>query len=140
MTSDEDNSEFDDGFLGISKRELEGMSDAKLAQWQAGWKAGTEKHILAEKEWERRIGIRQLREQFNLDSQLARANERAMRFAAVIGVLGTLAGAALGMYATFKTANNQTSHQANQSHTQPATAPSIAPATNEPASGSAATK
>ena len=140
MTSDEDNSEFDDGFLGISKRELEGMSDAKLAQWQAGWKAGTEKHILAEKEWDRRIGIRQLREQFNLNLQLARANERAMRFAAIIGVLGTLAGAALGMYATFKTANNQTSHQASQSHTQPATALSIAPATNVPASGGATSK
>lgn len=92
-----------EGFLGISRGELEAMNDLQLAQYQEGWKVGSARHILAEKEWQRRTSIRLMQEQFSLDTRLANATNRAMRFAALIGVIGTLAGSALGAYATFIT-------------------------------------
>ena len=127
----------DDGFLGISREKLRAMRDSELIQWQLKHKPGSIHFELGSDERQRRMISHQLTEQYELDAKLASGNERAMRFAAIIGVLGTLAGAALGMYATFRTANDQTSHQATQSHTQPTTAPSKAPATSAPASGSA---
>ena len=101
-----DDEAFSDGFVGVSRDELENMHDTELAEWHAGWKPGTAKHILAEKEWQRRLSLRQLHEQFKLDSRLADANIQAMKFAAILGVLGALAGAGIGAYVTFKTAGN----------------------------------
>ena len=89
---------FVEGFLGVSRNELEGMSDAELAQWQAGWKPETEKHILADKEWTRRLSMRQLGEQFKLEERLAKVNRWWSIGSAFIGVVGTLAGVALGAW------------------------------------------
>lgn len=88
--------EFDEGYAGISLSELAQMSDVKLATWQSGWKPGTDKHILAEKEWQRRIAVRELREQFRLEERLANGNRWWSIAAAVIGVIGTLLGVWLG--------------------------------------------
>jgi hypothetical protein len=88
------------------------MNDLALAEWQAGWKPSTAKYILAEKEWQRRLSIRQLQEQYRLDSKLSAATNRAMQFAAILGVLGTLAGAGLGAYATFKASNSSAANVA----------------------------
>ena len=87
---------FSEGFVGIRRKELEAMPDAELAQWQAGWKSGTEKHILAEKEWARRLAMRQLREQFKLEEKVARVNRWWGVGASLIGVVGALAGVWLG--------------------------------------------
>ena len=100
--------DFDAGFIGTNKSEIEQMTDLALAEWQSGWKPGTAKHILPDKEWQRRLFLRQLQEQFKLDARLAQANISAMRFAAIIGVVGTLAGACLGAFATFETGISQT--------------------------------
>lgn len=126
---------FEDGFLGISQERLRAMRDSELIQYQIGNKPGTVQFELAAEERHRRMISHQLEEQFKLDAKLAAGNERAMIVAAVIGVLGALAGAALGMYATFKTTGAQTSPQATQSHTQPRIAPSKVPTTTSPASG-----
>ncbi|WCM90637.1 hypothetical protein [Acidovorax sp. NCPPB 3576] len=109
---------FDEGFQGISRSQLEAMNDLALAEWQSGWKPRTAKDILAEKEWQRRMFVRQLQEQFKLDSKLSEATNRAMQFAAIIGVLGTLAGAGVGAYATFKAGSAQISTSAGQPQTQ----------------------
>ena len=85
-----------EGFLGISRKELEAMSDLALAQWQGGWRQGTDRHILAEKEWTRRLASRQLREQFDLEERIASTNRWWAIAAALVGVLGTLLGAAVG--------------------------------------------
>ena len=89
------------------------MTESELAQWQSILKIGEPKHILAEREWQRRMISHQLTAQYELDAKLAAANERAMRFAAIIGVMGTLAGAGLGAFATFKTSVSQTSPQSS---------------------------
>jgi hypothetical protein len=95
--------------------DLSRMSDAELAVYQAGWKARTHYDILAEREWQRRMVGHELQEQFKLEERLAQANqahaaeiaksaqEHVERLssntrwwslaAAVVGVLGTLAGA-----------------------------------------------
>lgn len=86
----------DEGYAGISLGELSQKSDAGLATWQSGWKPGTDKHILAEKEWQRRIATRQLREQFRLEERLANRNRWWSIATAVIGVIGTLLGVWLG--------------------------------------------
>jgi hypothetical protein len=91
------------------------MSDAELATYQSGWKARTQYDILAEREWQRRMVAHELHEQFQLEERLSQANQahavalalsaqaHAERLsantrwwslaAAVVGVLGTLAGA-----------------------------------------------
>lgn len=84
--------------------ELETKSDSELAEWHAGWRAGTANHILAEREWERRQAIKLMREQFKLDEKLAFANANAMRVAAILSVCATLAGAVLGAAVTYLTA------------------------------------
>lgn len=86
----------DEGYAGISLGELSQKTDAGLATWQSGWKPGTDKHILAEKEWQRRIAARQLREQFRLEERLANRNRWWSIATAVIGVIGTLLGVWLG--------------------------------------------
>lgn len=87
---------FTEGFAGVSLSDLARMPDAELATWQSGWKAGTDKHILAEKEWQRRIALRNLREQFKLDERIANGNRWWSIAAATIGVIGTLLGVWLG--------------------------------------------
>lgn len=78
------------------RAELEELSDADLAHWQNGWNPEAKRHILAEKEWARRLAMRQLQEQFRLEEQVAKANRWWSVWAAVIGVVGTLTGAVLG--------------------------------------------
>jgi hypothetical protein len=95
--------------------DLSRMSDAELATYQSGWKARTQYDILAEREWQRRMVAHELHEQFQLEERLSQANQahaaalalaaqaHAERLsantrwwslaAAVVGVLGTLAGA-----------------------------------------------
>jgi len=89
---------FAEGYAGVSLGELARMPDAELATWQSGWRPGTDKHILAEKEWQRRTAQRELREQFKLEERLANANRWWAMGVAVIGVIGTLAGVWLGKY------------------------------------------
>jgi hypothetical protein len=89
---------FSEGFVGVSLSKLARMPDAELATWQSGWKPGTDKYILAEKEWQRRIALRELREQFKLEERLATSNRWWAMAAAVIGVIGTLAGVGLGKW------------------------------------------
>lgn len=88
--------DFAEGFAGVTLNELSQMPDVELATWQSGWKPGTDKHILAEKEWQRRIALRELREQFRLEERLANGNRWWSIAAAVIGVIGTLLGVWLG--------------------------------------------
>jgi len=92
--------EFAAGFLGTSRSELEAMNDPQLAQWHAGWKPGTAHHILAEKEWQRRLSTRQLQEQFKLDARLAEAAEKSNKFTMRCVVAATLVGAFIGGAAT----------------------------------------
>lgn len=87
---------FAEGFAGITLKELSEMPDVELAKWQADWKPGTDKYILAEKEWQRRIAMRELGEQFRLDERLANGNRWWSIAAAGIGVIGTLLGVWLG--------------------------------------------
>lgn len=89
---------FDEGFVGVSPSELARMSDAELATLQSGWKPGTDKHILAEKEWQRRTALRQMREQFKLDERIANGNRWWSIAAAAIGIIGTLVGVVLGKW------------------------------------------
>lgn len=83
--------------------ELAAKSNAELAEWQAGWRPGTANHILAEREWERRQAVNLMREQFKLDERLAEINTKAMRFATVLSVCASLAGALLGAIVTYWT-------------------------------------
>jgi DNA-binding Xre family transcriptional regulator len=81
--------------------ELEAKSDAQLAEWHSGWKPGSANHILAEREWERRQAIKLMQEQFKLDERLADVNAKAMRFATILSVCASLAGAILGAIVTY---------------------------------------
>lgn len=81
---------------GVLATELAAMTDDELASWQAGWKTDTANHILAEKEWQRRM----LTHEFGLNRQLAEYAAKWQRFSAYVGVIGTLVGAALGIAAT----------------------------------------
>ena len=94
------------------------MPDSELAQWQSTLKAGEPKHILAEREWQRRMLSHQLEKQYDLDARLAKGAEshaerivqssqlhaaelnRSNRiwsvWVAVIGIVATLLGAWYG--------------------------------------------
>ena len=85
-----------EGYAGVSLSELAQKSDVELATWQSGWTPGTDKHILAEKEWQRRIALRELKEQFRLEERLANGNRWWAIAAATISVIGTLLGVWLG--------------------------------------------
>ena len=87
---------FAEGFAGVSREELEEMSDIELAQLHNGWNPEATRYILAEKEWTRRLAMRQLQEQFKLEEKVANTNRRWSIAAALIGVVGTLAGAVIG--------------------------------------------
>lgn len=118
-----------EGFLGTSPDELEKLSDAELASWQSHIPAGLPQHILAEKEWQRRIAIRQLREQFKLEEKIANGNRWWGMAAAVVGVIGTLSGVWLGKHlepsalqATAQQAQTQAASPAASPQTQPSSA------------------
>lgn len=81
---------------GVLAAELAAMTDDELATWQAGWKPGVANHILASQEWQRRM----LAHEFGLNRQLAEYAAKWQRFAAYIGVLGTVVGAVAGVVAT----------------------------------------
>ena len=132
--------EFHDGFVGISRAELQAMPDSELAHWQSQCKPGDAKHTLAEREWQRRMISHQLAEQFQLDSKLAAAGERAMRFAAILGVVGTLAGAAIGAFATFKAGSLQGAQPAPPQVPRPAAETAIALPASAAAPARAASK
>jgi hypothetical protein len=89
-----------EGYVGTSPEQLAQKSDAELAIWQKGWKPQSAEYILADREWQRRLAMRQLEEQFRLDERLARANGWWSLRAAAIGVIGALGGAWLGAYWT----------------------------------------
>ena len=107
--TDEHNEDFHDGFVGVSRVELEVMPDSELAQWQYNHKNDPPLVTLAEREWERRIISHQLTVQYDLDSRLAKAAEahverlaesnRWWGFAgALLGVIGTLSGVGLARW------------------------------------------
>ena len=73
--SDDHDLNFHDGFVGISREELEAMTDSELSQWQHNHSYQPPRVILAEREWERRIISHQLKEQYNLDARLSKAAE-----------------------------------------------------------------
>ena len=130
---------FVEGFMDASTRELMAMSDAELAVWQAGWRPGTERHILAEKEWARRLSGRQLREQFKLEERLAQRNRWWSVGAAALGVLGTVVGTFLGAHLTSSSPPETTSASASSEPSASAvSAPAAAAAasTSKPSSQS----
>jgi hypothetical protein len=51
----------------VAATEPAAMTDDELASWQGGWKPGTSQHILAEKEWQKRM----LAHEFGLNRRLA---------------------------------------------------------------------
>lgn len=87
-----------EGYVGTSTEQLAEKSDPELAIWQKGWKSESAEYILAEREWQRRLSMRQLEAQFRLEERLAKANRWWAMAVAAIGVIGTLAGAWLGAY------------------------------------------
>jgi predicted DNA repair protein MutK len=91
--------------------DLRPLTDSALAQFQEESERQDNRRrvFLSEREWERRMIEHQLREQFALDERLAAASKRSAQqlaaanhwwalAAAVVGVLGTIAGAWLGAY------------------------------------------
>lgn len=78
-------------------KQLKEMSPEKLAEWQAGWKESTDKHILAEKEWQRRFML----EQHELDKRLILEQVKWMKISVVVGFLGILIGAVITGLVTF---------------------------------------
>jgi hypothetical protein len=83
--------DFNDGFyttaLGANMRELETMSDEALATWQSERSIGSAAHILAEKEWERRLAEKSIR-----------ATRKAMWVTAVSTLASVVVGWALGFF------------------------------------------
>lgn len=62
----------------IKPRELSKKSDADLAFWQSEFEPNSPQYRLAEQEWQRRLIVSQI---------------RTTRYAALVGILGTLVGA-----------------------------------------------
>ena len=90
------------------REELDKLSDDDLAHWQHGWNPEAVRHILAQKEWARRLAMRQLHEQFKLDEKVANTNRRWSIGASLLGVVGTLAGAVIGAKLQGAKATDQT--------------------------------
>ena len=67
----------------INPRELSRMSDPELAKWHACYPLDSGQHHLAMNEWNRRLFMRHARVAYTTT---------------IVGVLGTLVGAALGFY------------------------------------------
>ena len=89
---------FTEGFLGIDAARLADMPDVDLAKWQSGYPADSAHYVLAEREWQRRMIQHQLTIQYKLEEEVAKVNRWWGMGAAIIGVVGTLAGAALGAW------------------------------------------
>jgi hypothetical protein len=131
MTNSVEDVAFEDGFRGVSQADLESMSDGALADWQANRQTGTALSILGEREWQRRLMVKQLREQFDLNSRLAEASERANRFTMLCVVAATIVGAIIGGGATLIGAKMQQaplpSLASPSSISQPKIAPTVLP-------------
>lgn len=65
-------------FEQIDRKSISKYSDKELALWQSQYPVGSPQAILAEHEWQRRLTVEQI---------------RGARFAAYIGILGTIIGA-----------------------------------------------
>ena len=65
----------------ITPKSLSKKSDPELAFWQSEFKQNSPQYRMAEQEWQRRLIISQL---------------HGVRFAAYLGILGTLLGAIVG--------------------------------------------
>ena len=70
----------------ITSKSLSKMSDSDLAFWQSGFEHQDPRYRMAEHEWQRR---------------LIAAQVNSSRFAALLGVIGTLIGAVVGSTLTF---------------------------------------
>ncbi len=83
--------DFNDGFyttaIGTNMRELAAMSDEALATWQSERSIGSAAHILAEKEWERRLAEKSIL-----------ATRKAMWVTAVSTLASVVVGWALGFF------------------------------------------
>lgn len=71
--------------IDASMRELAPMSDEELAQWQSLRAIGSGAHILAEKEWERRLSERAMQMTIRATEQAARLSGRRTIEGAVVG-------------------------------------------------------
>ncbi len=69
--------------LAATPRDLARKSDTDLALWQSQYQPGSREYLSADREWNRRLTASQV---------------SAMKFAAVVGVCGTLLGAVVGAY------------------------------------------
>ena len=123
--------------------DLRSLTDGALAQFQEESQRQDNRRrvILSEREWERRMIEHQLREQFALDERLAAANERSVQqlaaanhwwalAAALVGVVGTVAGAWLGAYWQLRTTGLQVGQSSSlpASESSPQSAPNTEPA------------
>jgi hypothetical protein len=73
-------------FKTIDRRLLSKMSDNELAIWQSQYPSDSPHFLLSEHEWQRRLTIEQV---------------KASRFAALIGLLGTVVGTVVGSFITW---------------------------------------
>lgn len=78
---------FCESTINASMRELVVLSDEELAHWQSLKEIGSGAHILAEKEWERRLADRSIR-----------ATRKAMWVTAVSTLASVVVGWALGFF------------------------------------------
>lgn len=89
--------DFTEGFyttkIGTNMRALSTKTDEELADWQSQRPVGSAAHILAEKEWERRLSERALQVTIRATEEAARLSGRRTIEAAVVGAaLAALAG------------------------------------------------
>ena len=145
--SNEHDTDFHDGFVGVSREDFEVMPDSELAQWEHNHRNEPPLVTLAEREWERRIISHQLSVQYDLDSRLAKAaeehsekiaesnrihaetlaksNQRWAFVATIVGVIGTLSGAWLSD--RLSSSHQATSQQAQPQNGTPAALQPLAP-------------
>lgn len=70
----------------LDRRSLSAMTEKELALWQTGYPADSPQFVLAEHEWQRRLTAEQV---------------KAARFAAYMGLIGTVVGAVIGALITW---------------------------------------
>jgi hypothetical protein len=76
---------FCESTINASMRELVVLSDEELAHWQSLKEIGSGAHILAEKEWERRLSERALQATIRATEEAARLSGRRTIEGAVVG-------------------------------------------------------